>query len=280
MAFRQGLHILEQVRDFATLRETINRMISIVSPEDLHYARDAVARIIRLKQTIEFQEVQGYPDAMIELDKKYRDLYLVLRYAKPRGIMQLTIGPDPSRIEPIKPEVKVSEETKSAEKPEKAPETKIPETVTTSETGVLDFSKQNQLMGLNQLSQLNPISSAILEWIKSHKGTIFKGTAVATSVGGAYWLYKYLTAESEKKLNNEDTTFDKTIKSIQKYKAFSHMMKNPDMENVEQFLTGKPIINKKKRTDKKDDKKPAEKDQEWETDGDRKSTRLNSSHRL
>lgn len=216
--FRQGLINLEQVRDFASMRDIITRMVSFVSAEELPYANDAIARIIRIKQSAELQEVQGYPHAIQELDKKYQDLYLVLKNAK-----------------------------------SKKSESSITKQVT---NGIIDSYGDTQ----------NPLGNLVLNWIKSNKGNLVKGSAVVGTLGGAYWLYKFLTTEAQNKLTDADTSFDKTIKSIQKYKTFSQMMKNPDMSNVEEFFSGKPSA-KKKRVDRKIEKRqPVEKDQEWDTD--------------
>lgn len=219
VSFRQGLNALEHLRDFASMRDTINKMISVVAEEDLPYAYDAIARIIRIKQSIELQEVQGYPHAIQELDKKYQDLYLVLKTAKPKKFKN-------------------------------------------------ESSMDKQVSGIIESSgnmQNNPLGNLILDWVKSNKGNLVKGSAVVGTLGGAFWLYKFLTSEVESRLVDSETTFDKTIKSIQKYKAFSHMMKNPDMSDVEEFLSGKPVT-KKRRVDRKIEKKPVEKDEEWDTD--------------
>jgi len=290
LAFQQGLQILEQVHDFASMRETIARMISIVPPEDLHYARDAVARIMRNKQVLEAQTFSGNIQALHQIDQKYRDLYIVLRYAKPK-IMQprnlqpmIESSPIPSVINVPSEEIKIEKSKESSEKSkESLDKSKVPnnpKAKTLSEppassqpqpqpTPITQILPKNELQvaSKNQLGIIpgnNNLPGMILNWIKTNKVTLFAGTAVAGTLGGAFWLYKHLTSEGEEK-KSEETTFDKTIKSIQKYKAFSQLMKNPDMSNVEEFLSGKPITPKKKKIEKKEDKKP-EKTTEWDTE--------------
>ena len=55
-SFSEGLLILQQVNDFATLRDTINEMIAIVPPDKLHIARESIAQVIRRKQAQEMQD--------------------------------------------------------------------------------------------------------------------------------------------------------------------------------------------------------------------------------
>lgn len=236
LAFQQGLEILQQARDFASLADTINRMISVVPPEDLRYAYDAIARIMRTKQALELQEVGNHPEVIKALDKKYQDLYIVLRSASPAV---------PTSIP-----------------------TPVP-TPTTSNLGAPESGTNTPVTTNNQLAnsaQMNPLGGVVLNWIKSNKGVIVASTAVASTLGGGFWLYKYLTAEPIKK--SDDNNFDKTIKSIQKYKAFSQMMKNPDLGNVEEFLMGRNrvvIPNKKKKPEKKEEPL-VEKTSEWDTE--------------
>jgi hypothetical protein len=246
VAFQQGLEILQQVRDFASLADTINRMISIVPAEDLRYAYDSIARVMRTKQAIELQEVGNHPEAIMGLDKKYQDLYIVLRSARPRPP---TPQAPPTPSAPPAPPAVPAASTLGATPP-------------TTNTPANDTN--NQLA--NSVAQGNPLGGAVLNWVKSNKGVILASTAVASTLGGGFWLYKYLTTEPIKR--SEDNSFDKTIKSIQKYKAFSQMMKNPDLGNVEEFLMGKTRVvvpNKKKKPEKKEEP-VVEKTSEWDTE--------------
>ena len=67
----------------------------------------------------------------------------------------------------------------------------------------------------------------------------------------------------KKKLQEEESSFDKTIKSIQKYRAFTQMMKNPDLGDYKDIVSGNA---KPKRIKKKKETKKALKSSEWETD--------------
>lgn len=233
VAFRHGLNILQQVRDFATLSETITRMISIVSPDDIHFAYDAIARVLRAKQEMELHEAGNHLPAVSELDRKYQDLYVVLRTAKPR-IPEPLVAPVNAVPAPQTPDSDLGS--------------------TPAPTPSLPFG--------------NPL--ALLNWLKDHKTTLVTGTAVASTLGGAFWLYKYLTTEEMPKAA-EPNSFEKTIGSIQKYRAFSQLMKNPDISDVQEFLIGKSaggktrivVPNKKKKPEKKEE---PPKTSEWETE--------------
>ena len=223
ISFQQGLKVLESVTDYITLRETLTRLVALVAPEEEALAKDAIARVLRRKQTAEAHRSQGYPQALQELDQKYKDLYLALKTAQGRGVSQAAPAP--------------------ASAPTPTPTTAPPK------------SKTAQTNPLTKLSGLNGFSAPmmLLDWIKNKKSTLMMGTALLTTFGGAYYFYNKLSNkdDSKKKKDSEpkeiESNFDRTLKSIQKYHLFSQMTRNPDL--VDEFINGgKP---KKKKVKKK-----------------------------
>ena len=150
VSFREGLKVLQQANDFTTLRQTIDTLVGICPPKELHLAKDAIARVIRLKQAEEATKFNGYPQALEEVDKKYRDLYIVLRTSNSR-----------------------------------VPEESAPET-----TYVPAKSPQNQMAKTSPLGGFNLPS--LIQWLTTKKKYILTGGALASTVGGAYWLYTHI----------------------------------------------------------------------------------------
>lgn len=222
MNFREGLKIIQQADDFATLRDTIDAMISICPPEDSPLAKDAIARVLRIKQARELNSVQAYPQAVEELDKKYRDIYIILRAAKSKAGMPRAL---PSG---------------TSSKP----------------------ASNNQMAKAPALGGLN-MPKMLLGWLKSKKKYIMAGGAVG-AVGGAFLLYKQLTADPKPEPGKEESNFDKTIKSIQKYKAFTSMMKNPDFSGDFTEIVNGNVSGKKPKKRKELKKDEPRKSMEWD----------------
>jgi hypothetical protein len=214
LSFREGLKIIQSVDDFATLRHTVDRMISVCPPGELHMAKDAIARVVRAKQAVELRNSQGQPQVVASLDKKYRDLYIVLRTA------QSHIAPPPRPPQALPPS--------SASPPPSRP-------------------PSNQMAKVRSLGGLN-MPMMILDWLRTKRKYLIAGGAVG-AVGGAYMLYRQLTSDKdETKKNPEDSNFDKTIKSIQKYKAFSMMMNDPNFSgDYTDIINGEYEKSKKKK---------------------------------
>lgn len=232
LTFREGLKVIQTVDDYVTLKDTIIRMMAFTTLKDAHYARDAIARTMRKKQAAELQRYQGYPQAISNLDQKYRDLYVILKSAKATR-----------RVEP----------KQVAAAPKQAPK------VTPTPNNKKQMVKASDFNGLNA-----PLM--IINWLKGKKKTIFLGTALASSAGGLYWMYKFLTKEETKDNPEEkekENSFDRTIKSIQKYRAFTQASKDPDfMGDYEALVSGRlPVKGKNKRIKKKPE---LDKSTEWE----------------
>lgn len=232
VSFREGLKILQQADDFTTLRETIDTLVSICPPKELHLAKDAIARVIRLKQSKEATKFQAYPQALEEVDKKYRDLYIVLRTSS-------------SKVEvPI-----------------------LHDTPPHSSTSTTPVSQQNQMAKTSPLGGFN--LPTLLQWLSNKRKYLLTGGALASTVGGAYWLYTHLNSDKKvkaKEAPEKVSTLDKTIRSIQKYKAFTQMVNDPDFSgNYAELLSGKPSTSKKRKNTKKI-KEERPKSNEWDRD--------------
>ena len=224
--FREGINILKQVDDFATLQKTINRMVGNIPPEELALPKDAIARVLQNKQATEVRTYQDFPSKLEQLEIKYRDLYVVLKTSKS------LIVPKPAAL------------PTSNNAPTGAPSMKN-----------AMAKAPNPMGGFGMAAMLK-------DWLLDKKKYIMAGGAVGV-VGGAYFLYKQLNKEPEKK-KEEESSFDKTIKSIQKYRAFTQMMKNPDFSgDYRELVNGNA---KPKRIKKKKDTKKPLKSSEWETD--------------
>ena len=221
LSFKEGIKILQQVRDFASLRETIDRMVSLCPPEDVPFAKDAIARVIRIKQAEELNMSRGSPQVIDTLDKKYRDLYIVLRTSKSKTPLQ-----------PHNPSVV----SNAAPKQQKT-----------------QLQKASPLGGLN-------FPLMVADWLKSKKKYIITGGAVMSTIGGAVLLYKYFNNDDESpSKDSKESGFDKTIRSIQKYRAFSQMANDPNFSgNFTEILDGSYNKKKKKVRKKEEPLKSAE----------------------
>ena len=230
LSFREGIRAIASADDYATLKDTIIRMMAITSPEDSGFARDAIARTMRKKQAAELQIYRGHPQKISQLDQKYRDLYVVLRSAKTAPKAKPTPAPTP--VTPAPKKVAKKKEDKK------------------------------QMVKASAFGAFNA-PMMVLNWIKSKKRPIILGTALATSVGGAYWIYRFFSKDEDNDQNPEkESNFDKTIKSIQRYRAFTQASKDPDfMGDYEALLSGKSVAADKKKAKKKPE---LDKSTEWE----------------
>jgi hypothetical protein len=224
LTFKEGVKALQQARDFASLRETIDRMVSLCPPEDVPLAKDAIARVIRTKQAEELNASRGNTQVLDALDKKYRDLYIVLRTSQ-------------SKLPPTPPPA-------------------LP-------NGGMPRAPQTQMQKVNPLAGLN-LPSMVADWLKSKKKYLITGGAVMSTLGGAVLLYKYFNGDEETKTqDSKESNFDRTIRSIQKYRAFSQMANDPNFSgNFTEILDGSYSNSKKKKKVKK--KEEPLKSNEWE----------------
>jgi hypothetical protein len=232
VSFREGLKVLQQADDFTTLRQTIDTLVSICPPEESSLAKDAIARVIRLKQANEAIKFQAYPQALEEVDKKYRDLYIVLRTSKSKA-------PQP------RPTPRPGNSPGSSASP--PPQTQMAKT--TAPFGGLSLP-------------------SLIQWLGNKKKYLLTGGALASTVGGAYWLYKHFNGDAEEKDKKEnpvkESSLDKTIRSIQKYKAFTQMVNDPNFSgDYADLVSGKS--SKKRKTTKKKKEEP-QKSREWDRD--------------
>ena len=229
LSFREGLKIIQNADDFATLQHTIDKMVSICPPEELHMAKDAIARVVRVRQELDRRMSMGYPQAEEALDKKYSDLYIVLRTSK-------------SNIPPIPKQTQALPPPASGSRP-----------------------PNNQMAKIRSMGGLN-MPMMILDWLRTKRKYLIAGGAVG-AVGGAYLLYKQITGDKDEiKKNPEDSSFDKTIKSIQKYKAFSQMMNDPNFSGDYSDIINGNVSNKKTKKRKELKKEDATKSIEWDKD--------------
>jgi hypothetical protein len=227
VSFREGLKVLQQADDFTTLRQTIDTLVSICPPEESSLAKDAIARVIRLKQANEALKFQAYPQALEEVDKKYQDLYIVLRTSKSK------VSPQPVAPSPSGTHASSSNQTQMAK--------------TTVPFGGLSLP-------------------SLIQWLGNKKKYLLTGGALASTVGGAYWLYKHFNEEPGEKKENpiKESSLDKTIRSIQKYKAFTQMVNDPNFSgDYVELMSGKPSSKKRKATKKKEE---PQKSREWDRD--------------
>jgi len=242
VSFEEGLSVLQRSNDFISLRETINEMLSIVPPQKAHLAKDKIARTMRRKQALEIQQAQGYPDVLQAIDKKYNDLALVLRHASaPKGLKvpegQLYKGPEPV-------------------------------------SAAISKKPSTGLAGLGG----NFGSMMLLNWIKAKRPLLVRGVAFAGIGGVAYWAYQKYLGDGKKTRNNPDkeSDFDRTIRSIQKYKAFSKMTKDPDWSGNYEDLMGSRKKSKKKN---KNAKRNPSKLEEWEGEEQNLFKAMDSAYR-
>lgn len=231
--FREGLRVLHRAKNFSTLQDAIQKMLAVVSPDELDWAKDAIARVLRNKQALEVKESQGYPDAINELDQKYKDLYLVLK----------------------------SVQTPMSEK----------QFINSSTNSVnLDQPTTNSRVGAWPLAKLNPLSGfeaslMLLEWLKSKKSLILAGTAVASTAGMVLWLYRHFNPPSKDEDADKESNFERTIKSIQRYKVFTQLSNDPNFSgNYQDLLNLNPNDVKKKNVKKKNEL--YDKSLEWESE--------------
>jgi len=123
----------------------------------------------------------------------------------------------------------------------------------------------------SSLSKHNPFDviaklggRAVFEWISKHKA--FSMGSAAALAGGSYLVYrKFFNTTKEPVINpaDKESSFERTIKSIQKYRAFSQLSKDPEFDgDYLEVFHGKQPKKKKPTTTKK--KTPTDIGNEWE----------------
>ncbi len=105
--------------------------------------------------------------------------------------------------------------------------------------------------------------SMILNRLRTKRKYLIAGGAVG-AVGGAFLLYKQITSDKKEEVSEKESNFDKTIRSIQKYKAFSSMMTDPDFSGDYSDIINGNYKKTKKKT--KELKKEEVKSIEWDKD--------------
>jgi hypothetical protein len=285
--FREGLRVLHRSKHFVTLSDAIKKMMSVVSPNEEKWAKDAIARVLRHKQAIEMTDAQKYPQAQQELDQKYQDLYVLLKSIKlrvksrPRLPQARPAGP------PRPPQAQPQQLQQAQDQPQQVKQAQAQPQAQAQSQPQAQAQSQPQAQAQPQaqpkprprrpkpkssrvspwsLAKLSPVggletSLMIIDWIKSKKKTIVAGTAVVTTLGSVYWLYKHFTSSEKKENPDKETSFEKTINSIQKYRAFTTLCKDPDFSgSYEDLMSGN--LTKKKGVKKKSDL--YDKGLEWE----------------
>ena len=214
-SFKEGLRELHKAEDFTSLQHIIDKLVSICPADELPLAKDAIARVIRAKQAEEATKYRAYPQALEEVDKKYRDLYIVLRTAE-------------SKIPPTQTQ-------------------QIPNQMIKAPFGGLSLPN-------------------MLQWLNNKKKYLITGGALATVGGASYLLYKHLNDndKSKKELETKESSLDRTIRSIQKYKAFTQMVNDPDFSgDYAELISGKKPTKTRRNVKKQEEPK---KSKEWERD--------------
>ena len=134
-------------------------------------------------------------------------------------------------------------------------------------TTVKALPGSNNLLGDNALSVISKLgTSAVFEFISKNK--VFSLGSAAALAGGSYLVYRkfFHSAPKENPISTEkESNFERTIKSIQKYRAFSQLSKDPDFDgNYLELFQGKAVKKKKPNSSRK--KTSDDINSEWEKD--------------
>lgn len=208
--FQQGMQILSSTSELETLKHTVFKLLTLAGPSGRSEATDLIARTLRQKQIAEIRSYSAFPHVLQEIDKKYSVLAQVLR------------GKDPNTLGSYSAP---TEQDSAPPPPSESP--KQP-------------SLPNPLAKINPMFALlgNPLHA--LAWLKDHKSTLFAGASALTLAAGGYYFYSK-SGKKKKNPKESDSGFDKTIKSIQRYKLFSQLCKDPDLtlDDLSNFMNGK-----------------------------------------
>lgn len=269
-SLEQGLAALQQATDFASLKQIITETLSVSNVYQAKVVKDRIARIMRAKQAAEAQAAAAYPQALDNIDRKYQELAKILKYT-PVGVVTQP------RIIPPSPGLN-TEFTGAAAAQAISPPV-APATQPTNEQPAVKPAAPLQLSGgLGSLGALT-----VLNWVKSKKSLIMKGVGAGALLGGAYWMYNKVTNPIAKNPNtkaDKESDFSRTIRSIEKYRAFSRMSKDPNFSgDYSAFLEGKiPPKTKKPISSGKDSNTPDHKLNQWEKDEQKLMNYMDSAH--
>lgn len=115
---------------------------------------------------------------------------------------------------------------------------------------------------LDIISKLS--KNAIVDFLLQNK--VFSMSSAAALAGGSYLVYKKFFDTEVKVINpvlDKESNFEKTIRSIQKYRAFSQLSKDPDFDgNYLEVFQGKTPKKKKPTNTRK--KSPEDIGTQWE----------------
>jgi hypothetical protein len=123
----------------------------------------------------------------------------------------------------------------------------------------------NRTLASSSLDIISKLSkNAIVEFIIKNK--VFSVGSAAALAGGSYLVYKKFFDDQIKIINppsDKESSFEKTIRSIQKYRAFSQLSKDPDFDgNYLEVFQGKTPKKKKPAASRK--KSPEDIGTQWE----------------
>ena len=124
----------------------------------------------------------------------------------------------------------------------------------------------NKTLGSNPLDIISKLSkNAIIDFFIKNK--VFSVGSAAALAGGSYLVYKKFFDNEITVLNppsdNKESNFEKTIRSIQKYRAFSQLSRDPDFDgNYMEMFQGKTPKKKKAVPARK--KSPEDIGTQWE----------------
>jgi hypothetical protein len=223
LTFQKGLQVLASAEDYISLKNTIIHLLSVTELQDEIIAKDAIANVLRKKQAVDIQRFKHYPRELEAIDQRYKDLATVL------------------------------ENTGAC-----LPDSEIKALGGSANSG--SIVRNSPLDIISKLSK-----TAIVDFFLKNK--VFSVGSAAALAGGSYLVYKKffdtgLKIENPAPLDKE-SNFEKTIRSIQKYRAFSQLSKDPDFDgNYLEVFQGKAPKKKKPTTAKK--KSPEDIGTQWD----------------
>jgi len=253
-----GLAALHRSNDFAVLKSLIIEILAGTKPVQAKIIKDRIARIMRAKQITEAQNAVGHSQALDAIDRKYSELAKVLKHA-PVGVVSSPqiIPPSPNLGNTQAPPASAPAPAPAAQ-PESTPQPQL----------------ARPAMPMGAMGAVT-----LVNWLRSKKSLLMKGAGVTALLGGAYWMYNRATNPIPvKNPNDKESDFSRTIRSIEKYRAFSRMSKDPNFSgDYSAFLEGKLPV-KPKKNPPSTEKSPDHKKSQWDRDEQKLMGYMDNAH--
>lgn len=238
-SIQEGLDILQSSNDFFTNQDLIRLMAEMCPDNKLPLLKDNIARVLKQKLHVEMQQMRNFPNIVLEIEQKYRDLSKVLKFA---GNGKNVVPPSPSlHRKSVEEEISQTNNEAIFDNGQDLTQNQIP----------MDYQlpPQPTSMQKRNMNTLGLLGSQIpfLGWVQNNSTTLLRGAALVGIVGSFWYINKGPNSKSEKEKAKEkrESSFERTINSLKQLRDLNKLSESP--EGIAGLLSDSKKKQKKKK---------------------------------